>query len=171
MSMSITHYLILGSVLYVLFVILRFFWRLLTGRGRKGRNEQAVDGAHLGVEALIQQYGRVLEQTAGQVLTDASKLPAPKDRVRAALFEQIRSTRDAAVRNALCAGYLELHRFQPGAAAAMAAARGTQSRTGNTELDKLMEVAAEITAEFPPGFAEVVAAELQQLRKDVAGYC
>jgi hypothetical protein len=65
---------------------------------------------------LIQLYGAALEAHAasGSVVTDISRLPAPKETLRAALLAQISLAKDSKVREYLKGGYVMLACFQAG---------------------------------------------------------
>ena len=76
------------------------------------QEESALDDAI----KLIQGYGAVLEAEAATkvVAVDASRLPAPKEEIKAAILRVLRSDEHKPMHEALKSGYIELSLFQPG---------------------------------------------------------
>jgi hypothetical protein len=66
--------------------------------------------------ALVNAYGAVLTEQAesGSAVSDVSKLPAPKDTMRAVIIAAIQATLDAKLRDQLEGAYVMLGTFQKG---------------------------------------------------------
>lgn len=64
----------------------------------------------------MQSYGAALEAAAATKATvvDADRLPAPKDKIKAALLVALHATQDPRMREQLKVAYIELSSFQPG---------------------------------------------------------
>jgi len=67
-------------------------------------------------ESLVRSYGAALEAaaTSKALVVDADRLPAPKDKIKAALLVTLHTTEDPQTREQLKIGYMELAMFQPG---------------------------------------------------------
>jgi hypothetical protein len=85
-----------------------------------GRQAVAAAGSKLSgreiIEELIHRYAVALEAhgTSGAMVSDISKLPAPKETLRQVLIALIPIETDPAKREWLKVGYISLAEFQPG---------------------------------------------------------
>jgi hypothetical protein len=68
------------------------------------------------VERIVNDYGAALEAAAatGSIVVDVSRLPAPKDHVKSAIFYALRLTSDKKMLQHLKTGFIDLVNFQAG---------------------------------------------------------
>jgi len=117
--------------------------------------------ARQAVESLVHAYGAALEAfgtTKNCIVADCDRLPAPKERIKAALLVALAATQDRDMREHLKVAYVELSNFQPGVGsspvtvdfpradpndheAIVAAARAVAER--GPEVQRWMEIAAD----------------------------
>jgi hypothetical protein len=154
-----------AGLVFVVYVLARFLIFPARSNGAAAALPESWEA-----ESLIQRYGLLLRKVAGEGLVDLGRLPVGKNRMREVLLLQIRNSKDSKTRDVLCAGYLELSRFQPGLASARAAASAYSPQSNDRELNRMLAAAAKIVAESPPELAAASEAELLQLRKDIAPY-
>lgn len=117
--------------------------------------------------ALIKAYGAALEAhaTSGSAVSDVSKLPAPKDTMRTALFAAISVAEDKVLREQLKGAYVMLADFQPGVGAHV-----IKIETDLNSSADIREIAARVAAQgevFLQWMARVTP-EAERLRKDLA---
>lgn len=92
--------------------------RLQLRRERNAKQRQERDKSPT-LGEVIEAYGRLLEKLAQWeegtiVAVDETKLPAPKDHIKAAILWALRHTREPGMVASLKVGYIELCKFQPG---------------------------------------------------------
>jgi hypothetical protein len=84
---------------------------LVAGRLEKGERGRT---AANNIEAIVQAYAKVLEHSAPTpgCVADVSKLPFPKDMIKAALIAAMKLTGDKNTKEALKVGYVQLSSWQ-----------------------------------------------------------
>jgi hypothetical protein len=81
--------------------------------GRTSRKETSGDLSNQEAQVIVNAYGKALSSKKSGV-ADASELPYPKTRIKAALLAAIRAIPDASMRDQLKAGYVSLADWQDG---------------------------------------------------------
>lgn len=116
--------------------------------------------------ALVRAFGPVIEAHAAtqNIVTDSSKLPAPKEAMRAAIISYIWTAPDKRGRDILKASYLMLAEFQPGIGLEPIRI-DTQMSSEGVDKDSLTKILAQTTKYTQWG--EVVKKEMASLQKDL----
>jgi hypothetical protein len=119
------------------------------------------------ITTLINAYGAALtaHSESGSAVSDISRLPAPKDTMRAVLIAAISAAEDKAFREQLKGAYVMLAEFQPGVGSPVIKIDTDASRSGD-----IREHAARVAtqADLYLKWSARVTPEMEQLQKDLA---
>lgn len=108
-SFSLWHFIILGCVVYVAYLIFRGIWKLLRSR------KPSAPTASKETELIINAYGKALEHLAPTpgTVADESKLPFSKPQIKAAILIALKETNDMHQKKILKFAFVQLADFQP----------------------------------------------------------
>lgn len=107
-NISLWHFIIIGSLLYAAYSILRVLIKALRSTHPPSETRES--------ELVINAYGKTLEYLAPVpgTIADESKLPFPKPRIKQAILYALKASQQPQQRQVLKAAYLQLADFQQG---------------------------------------------------------